>query len=145
MYLIKNIFLIFIYIVSLIHRVTEPELKFSNGYQLPKGSQVGIYLKNVHHDNKAYGPDSNEFDGYRYLGKDSPSSKISRDFLHFGMGRHACPGRIFAINEIKMLSSILIKKYKITIKSERRPPNFVIGGVAFPNPEPLIFEKRVKA
>lgn len=61
------------------------------------------------------------------------------------MGRHACPGRIFAINEIKMLSSILIKKYKITTKSKKRPPNFIISGVSFPNPEPLIFEKRMKA
>jgi hypothetical protein len=61
------------------------------------------------------------------------------------MGRHACPARIFAINEIKMLSSILIKKYKITTKNGKRPPNFVVNGVAFPNPEPLIFEKRMKA
>ncbi|EXX55456.1 sterol 14-demethylase [Rhizophagus irregularis DAOM 197198w] len=132
-------------VCNLIHRVTGSELKFSNGYQLPRGSNVGIYLKNVHYDDERYGPDPNKFDGYRYLGKESPTSKVSRDFLHFGMGRHACPGRIFAINEIKMLSSILIKKYKITTKSKKRPSNFIISGVSFPNPEPLIFEKRVKA
>ncbi|RIA90705.1 cytochrome P450 [Glomus cerebriforme] len=133
-------------VFSLIHRIIGPELKFSNGYQLQKGSHVGIYLKNVHHNDENYGPDSNEFDGCRHLGKNSPASKVSRDFLQFGMGRHACPGRNFAINEIKMVTSILIKKYKITTatKSGKRPSNFVISGVAFPNPEPLIFEKRVE-
>ncbi|RIA99695.1 cytochrome P450 [Glomus cerebriforme] len=133
-------------ILSLIHRVIGPELKFSNGYQVPKGSLIRIYLKNVHHDNEIYGPDSNEFYGYRHLEKESPASKVSRDFLQFGMGQHACPGRNFAVNEIKMFASILIKKYNITIatKSGMRPPNFVINGISFPNPEPLIFEKRVK-
>src|SRR5207248_476737 len=108
---------------SLPHKIVGPVFKFSNGYQVPNGYTVLIYLRNVHFDDEKFGPDPSKFDGYRYLGKDSPASRVSRDFLNFGMGRHACPGRNFSVHEIKLFISILIKKYKITTKSGTRPTN----------------------
>ncbi|CAG8756032.1 6412_t:CDS:2, partial [Gigaspora rosea] len=47
----------------------------------------------------------------------SPATKVDRSFITFGGGRHACPGRFFAVNEIKMCLHKLILKYNIRTES----------------------------
>ena len=49
---------------------------------------------------------------------------VSSDSLAFGYGRHACPGRFFAANEIKMILAYVIVAYDIRLEeSEKRYPN----------------------
>ncbi|KAL6351898.1 hypothetical protein LRP88_14710 [Fusarium phalaenopsidis] len=64
-------------------------------------------------------PDPHEFDGYRFYrlrGDPTMESKAhlvstSREHLGFGHGKHACPGRFFASNEVKLLLCHLLYKY----------------------------------
>ncbi|CAG8602705.1 948_t:CDS:2, partial [Ambispora gerdemannii] len=90
--------------IGLPHLTMIPEFKFSNGYQVPEGRGVRVYLDPIYHKKVLQGADATEFNGRRYLEKDSSASQISRDFLMFGLGRHACPGRFLAVNEIKFVS-----------------------------------------
>lgn len=50
---------------------------------------------------------------------------VSQNSLTFGFGRHACPGRFFAANEIKMIlaNCLLRYEFKNVVGSTQRYPN----------------------
>lgn len=54
---------------------------------------------------------------------------VSQSGLTFGYGRHACPGRFFAANEIKMILANAIMKYDMTLAEghTERYPNIEYG------------------
>jgi len=66
----------------------------------------------------------------------------------FGYGKHACPGRFFASQEIKVLLIYLILNYDLRVPSEgtrshERPVDFEIGLAIVPDPKILIeFKER---
>ncbi len=47
---------------------------------------------------------------------------LSPDFLLFGHGRHACPGRFFAVNELKALVAYVLMMYDIKLEDDKRVP-----------------------
>lgn len=59
------------------------------------------------------------------------STTITDHFLSFGYGRHACPGRFFAVHEMKMLLAMILKKYDIE-PLECRPPDRSLVEVKVP-------------
>ena len=44
------------------------------------------------------------------------------DYLLFGHGRHACPGRFFAVNELKAMMAHLLLTYDVRLENEGVPP-----------------------
>lgn len=55
--------------------------------------------------------------------------------LHFGAGRHACPGRCFASHEIKMILINFLERYDLKLKDgEERPKNFKWQIINSPDP-----------
>jgi cytochrome P450 len=54
------------------------------------------------------------FEPFRFVNQDKNSTKVGEDYVFFGMGKHACPGRWFAVQEIKTILSMLIRDYKIS-------------------------------
>ncbi|PKY57052.1 cytochrome P450 [Rhizophagus irregularis] len=82
------------HILALDHSVLK-DYTFSNGLQLPKDHTMNCVDTNV------------------------PASKIGKNFMLFGGGKHACPGRHFAINEIKFFLHNIILKYNICTKSDK--------------------------
>lgn len=71
---------------------------------------------------------------------------VTKDFLHFGYGRHACPGRFFAANEIKLILARILLDYDIRMPDGQteRYANINMGTDAFPDPTKEILFKRVK-
>lgn len=64
-------------------------------------------------------------------------------YLPFGYGQHACPGRFFAINELKVLLAYIICNYEFKTTDGRRPGNFFFGLGVIPNPSAqLLFKAR---
>lgn len=67
----------------------------------------------------SYYPDPETFDAHRYLKlRSQPGHEnlhqfvaLSTDNMLFGHGQHACPGRFFASNQIKILLCFLLLKY----------------------------------
>jgi len=55
----------------------------------------------------------------------------SADYQPFGHGRHACPGRFFAANELKLLLAYMVLNYDIELL-EKRPEGQWVGQVALP-------------
>ncbi|XXG96060.1 hypothetical protein Hte_002337 [Hypoxylon texense] len=71
---------------------------------------------------------------------------VTKDFMHFGYGRHACPGRFFAANEIKLILARILLDYDIRMPDglTERYANLSMGPDAFPDPTKEILFKRVK-
>ncbi|KAF4996667.1 hypothetical protein FDECE_12345 [Fusarium decemcellulare] len=98
-------------------RVTLP-----GGLVLEKGDRCMVDLGSMM-DPSVY-PEPEVFDGYRFLRMradpkiDHKAHLVSTSATHlgFGHGPHACPGRFFASNEVKLLLCHLLHKYDWTLE-----------------------------
>ncbi|KAI1207437.1 ent-kaurene oxidase [Annulohypoxylon truncatum] len=102
---------------------------------IPPGTVLSVPIEAIHHDEDLY-PDSGQFKAFRFsrplkLGnvlngfpKDGKVDRAQTDtlkssatlddaFLGFGFGRHACPGRFFALNEMKMFVAYMLLNYDL--------------------------------
>ncbi|PNY27367.1 Ent-kaurene oxidase [Tolypocladium capitatum] len=98
----------------------EDGFTFSTGLHVPKGATLAAPLKVIQQDADNY---PGGFNPKRAL-QDPSRPKIttlSPDFLNFGLGRPACPGRWFAANLQKLALSHLLLEYDF-VRLEKRPP-----------------------
>lgn len=107
---------------------------------IPKGTFVAAPATAIHRSNDIYGEDASEFKAFRFseLREDKDSAakhqmvSTNSGYLAFGHGVHACPGRFFAANELKVLLSYILLRYDVRLPAERggkRPPNTYQFGV----------------
>jgi len=97
-------------------------ITLSNGQYIPPGVCIEVPSYAVYQDSANY-PDADRFDGFRFakIRKAGSASDNARNQfvttneqnLFFGYGKHACPGRFFAANEIKMILARCILEYDI--------------------------------
>ncbi|KAK5126384.1 hypothetical protein LTR85_010620 [Meristemomyces frigidus] len=92
---------------------------------------------------------SDEAEGHKQTTKaDAPfkqtmTVQISDHFLSFGLGRHACPGRFFAVQTLKLMLGYLVTHYDFEPLAER--PKFIeIGEVQNPSPKTVLKVRRRK-
>ncbi|OJD19424.1 hypothetical protein AJ78_00598 [Emergomyces pasteurianus Ep9510] len=93
---------------------------FSNGLHVPQGTTLAAPLKAIQRDEANY---PGGFDPKRAL-RDPANPKIttiSPEFLNFGLGRPACPGRWFAASLQKLALSHLLLEYDF-VRVGQRPP-----------------------
>lgn len=140
--------------------VTTPE-----GLHIPRGNQVCVPGYAMHHDPEVYeAPD--EFRPFRFsdmrkvaegngaAAEDKEAAQASylsrarkqwatttNDFLGFGHGRGACPGRFFAAAELKLMLAHLVLNYDFEIM-EKRPRNMWFALNRVPPMEQTIRVKR---
>ncbi|CAG8490690.1 5100_t:CDS:10 [Diversispora eburnea] len=125
------------------HRSFE-SYTFKNGTTIPKGRIVQTYLSDIHYNTTAYGPEPRSFLPYHGLENNFPASKTDKDYFVFGAGKHACPGRFFAVHEIKIALHKLILNYHIKTPSGKIEKKIHVGPLALPPNAGLIFESRKK-
>ncbi|KAG8162550.1 hypothetical protein KVR01_008315 [Diaporthe batatas] len=65
--------------------------------------------------------------------------------LSWGYGRHACPGRFFAANEIKMITGKVLMQYELRLPDgvTERYPNITFGDLTMPDPGKTVMVKRL--
>ncbi|KAH0436392.1 cytochrome p450 [Colletotrichum camelliae] len=110
------------------NRKVEAPVTLSDGTHLPKGVHVSISMWQ-NRDPAIWGPDADNFDGHRFLRmREQPGQEnrwqfvsTSPEWLAFGHGMHACPGRFFASNEMKIVMVHLIMNYDWKIIGEKLP------------------------
>ncbi|UPK97445.1 hypothetical protein LCI18_008380 [Fusarium solani-melongenae] len=120
-------------IASMRRYVMEP-VTLSNGVVLNKGARTYVDSYRMWDSNLHKDPD--HWDGYRFLklrldcdkGKMAQLVSTSPDHLAFGYGLHACPGRFFATNEIKVILCFLLMKYDWML-APAADVNFVMNGI----------------
>lgn len=131
----------------------------SNGQYIPPGVILEAPSHAIYMDDANFPPGSapaNVFDGFRYykLRQSGLVSDHARNLfvttneqnLGFGYGKHSCPGRFFAANEIKMLLAKLLLEYdfKNDDGSTVRYPQIEVGGFTSPDPSKNLLFRRVK-
>ena len=111
------------------------------------GRVVHPNFDNTFFNKEFYGQDAESFKPFRFLSNDKSvkqlsSTKPSRKYVVFGLGRHACPGRFFVVSQIKILVYKILLDYIVKTKSGNIPKKVQIATIAFPSKESLVFEKR---
>lgn len=89
-----------------------------------------------------------KFDGYRFLrmrATDERSAQlVSTSISHpaFGHGQHACPGRFFAANEIKIALAHMLLKYEWKLPEGFDPKPISHGMNLLPDPSATLLIRR---
>ncbi|KAK4549050.1 hypothetical protein LTR36_007506 [Oleoguttula mirabilis] len=73
--------------------------------------------------------------------KQTMTVQISDQFLSFGLGKHACPGRFFAVQTLKLMLGYLVTHYDLEPLAER--PKFdEIGEIRIPSAKTVLKVRR---
>ncbi|KAK7968923.1 hypothetical protein PG988_007996 [Apiospora saccharicola] len=132
--------------------VIAPEgVTLPDGSHIPRGTKVGISGWSVHHDHDIY-DHVTTYDAFRFAkGSDSsgngnkkPQALIntSDHFMGFSHGSHACPGRFFAANQMKIALGHIALRYEIEPIPERPKNQWFFGHIAPPLGETLRVRRR---
>ncbi|KAF8521636.1 cytochrome P450 [Hysterangium stoloniferum] len=124
--------------LSMMHKVLQ-DFTFSDGTRLPKGTYLGGVSIARQMDEKYY-DDPAEFKGFRFVDEDADDLQMgiknqmvttSTEYLVFGLGRYVCPGRFFAVLELKCLLAHIILTYDM--KLDKIPDPLWFGVAIIPD------------
>lgn len=126
----------------------------SDGTLIPTGTFVAIANDAMNKDDEVF-PDARTFNGFRFADMRDGDGELdsikhqmvslSLDHIVFGHGRHACPGRFFAVNEIKAMFVHILLNYDVQLEngSMERPANTCVAATVMPNTKTkVMFRKR---
>ncbi|EKM83206.1 hypothetical protein AGABI1DRAFT_35198, partial [Agaricus bisporus var. burnettii JB137-S8] len=129
----------------------------SDGTIIPPGVHVGIASGAMNKSEEVF-KDAKTFKGFRFAEMregneylDSTKHQmvgLSKDTVTFGRGRHACPGRFFAVTVIKMAFVHILLNYDVRLEngSLERPVSASFEITTTPNTEArLMFRKSTSA
>lgn len=111
-------------------RITTSPLALDDGSVVPKDTTVYFDMYHAHRSSEVqHNTDTAAYDGFRFSklreNEGSPNKYLAAttgpDNLPFGHGAHSCPGRFFAVAEMKIVLAHLLLNYDIRIKSGERP------------------------
>ncbi|KAM0272214.1 hypothetical protein ACHAQH_008796 [Verticillium albo-atrum] len=139
-------------ITGFIRKVLKP-ITLSDGTRLPPGTKLLTPQAGISHDERFFA-NPETFDALRFYKMRQASeedghrwqfSSIGDTNVNFGAGRHACPGRFFAGNEIKMVLAYFLLKFEIRLKEgEGRPKGMMMVMSKMPDPNAeILFRRRV--
>ncbi|KAI1787001.1 cytochrome P450 [Ganoderma leucocontextum] len=140
-------------LVSMLRQAAK-DITLSDGARVPKGTLVQAAAYPLHRDD-SYLENAKTFDPFRYAhmrsvggesSKHCQSPTTSPDYIPFGHGQHACPGRYFAANTLKAILAHIIVNYDLKLGGDgSRPPDRYLVGHVLPAPGGrVLFKKRVE-
>lgn len=132
-------------------RKTTNSVRLSVGPKLPKDTIIAV--SGWQSNNGPAIVDADRFDGFRYEKmRAQPGNELKFQLANtgpyataFGFGAHACPGRFFAINEMKIIFAYLLLNYDIKLRDgQGRPKNLEKPtGTIYPDPSvEILFKSR---
>ncbi|TKX26518.1 cytochrome P450-like protein 1 [Elsinoe australis] len=134
-------------------RVIHEDFKLSDGFVIPAHTTIGIPTAALNMDPELY-PEPEKFDGFRFekirqngapdVAARAQYAASNSSSMSFGFGRHACPGRWFAANEIKAIMAHLLLNYdfKFPPGVTERPKSTPVETQFLPNHGATIMFKR---
>lgn len=123
------------------NRMVKQNITLSDGEILPAGARIMVSDDKVN-DPTSF-PEPAKFDVARFQRlREQPGEEnrhqfvtTTSDHMGFGHGQHACPGRFFASNEIKILLCFLLLRYDLRLAGDRsNPTHMMFENAQFSNP-----------
>ncbi|ATY61274.1 trichothecene C-8 hydroxylase [Cordyceps militaris] len=114
-------------------RFIKESFTLSDGTRLRKGEKLGVTLTHLRAASNHADPD--RWDAYRWVRmRDDPARQNAAHLVSttpehsaFGHGQHACPGRFFAANEIKVALLGILIKYDFELPADTLPQVYENG------------------
>lgn len=132
--------------VSMNRRVLV-DTKLPTGEVIPKGARIGT-ATSLSVDPDHY-EDPLTYNGHRFMDwrgtdRDSASNLVSTGpaSMGFGHGRHSCPGRFFASNEIKVALCHLLMKYDWNMAPDQNIDAKIVGFGQTANPQAEVMMRK---
>lgn len=145
------------YLTVTFERVIHQDYRLSDGFVIPAHTTIGIPTVALNMDPSLY-PEPEKYDGFRFEKiRQTQSADVAARAqyaasnlasMSFGFGRHACPGRWFAGNEIKAIMAYLLMEYDFKFPEgvKERPASIQVETQYLPNhAATLMFRKRKQA
>lgn len=111
--------------VPIIARKLEEDIKLRSGpYMVPKGTTVVVSQYFVHRREDVF-PESEKFNPDNFL-PENCANRHYYGYIPFSAGPRSCVGRKFAMLQLKVLLSTLIRNYKVN--SSRTEKDFQLQG-----------------
>ncbi|KAI8171865.1 Cytochrome P450 monooygenase 2 [Colletotrichum sp. SAR 10_75] len=132
-------------------RLATKDITLDEGIKIRRGERVVVDASAMK-DPKIHGEDVDTYDIYRFRRMREEPGKMhkaqlvttSPEHLAFGHGQHACPGRFFASNEVKVALCHLLLKYDWKLAPGNTADPFVVGVARQINPKTVIMFRRRK-
>ncbi|KAJ9053664.1 hypothetical protein DSO57_1022067 [Entomophthora muscae] len=102
-------------------RITSKHQVLRNGMEIPEGALLALDGTSLHFNEKDY-PSPHEYKPFRFVGTGLIATRVNGSFIGFGAGRHACPGRFFAVQEVTSIISTLLRKCDFSIVDGKPGP-----------------------
>ncbi|KAF9236862.1 cytochrome P450 [Melanogaster broomeanus] len=131
-------------------RRARKDFTFSDGTMIPKGAFLAFAAQSTHLDSELY-ENTDVFDPFRFSNARHEDGEGVRhqfvstnpEYLAFGHGKHACPGRFFSATYLKTMLAHIVVSYDIKLEDSTRPQSLGIGIAIMPNPRAkVMFRKR---
>jgi len=114
-------------------RVVMEDITLPDGTYLPKNSEI-LVSSHPMWDEKIF-PEPEKYDAHRFVNiRKAPGNEnkgqlttTENHFLAFGRGKHECPGRFFAANEVKIAMAYALINYDIRLMGDEKPATIVNG------------------
>jgi cytochrome P450 len=135
--------------VAFNHRTLKP-ITLSDGSYIPASSQIAVPSAAILCDPEIVSKPE-KFDALRaYRARLKPGEshrnqfgQMSKTHMHFGYGRHACPGRTLAANEIKLITAALLLHFDFRqVEGKSRPRNIMLDEFVFTEPGTNLLVRR---
>ncbi|KYK60561.1 cytochrome P450 monooxygenase [Drechmeria coniospora] len=136
---------------SALARLVLKPYTFTNGLHVPAGCFIFTPNSPLFEDEQYYS-NPQVFDGMRFARMRehestraaSPFTATSEHSMHFGMGRHACPGRFMVSDEVKLVLVHLLTHFDFAIENNGpRPRNVAFGKFMLPDMGAKIWLRRL--
>jgi ent-kaurene oxidase len=128
-----------------VQRVAVVPWTFKDGLTIPAGTKMAF--PNYHYGRDAtFNPQPDVFDPRRHLRmreEHTNSHKfhfasVSEESMNFWAGRHACPGRFFAQETLKLILIHLLTHYEIKHADETKETPRIMSNKLFRSPNPAL-------
>ena len=105
--------------VAFVSRQTLKDVKLGD-ILVPKGVNIWIWIPALHQDPELCGSDAEKFNPERFANGISGACKSPNAYIPFGVGTRMCPGQNLAITEMKILFTIILSHFSLSIS-----PNYL--------------------
>ncbi|OSX67132.1 hypothetical protein POSPLADRAFT_1051287 [Postia placenta MAD-698-R-SB12] len=134
--------------ISVMRKVVQ-DITLSDGTYLPRGTMIVAASLGTHTDEKYY-KNAEAFEPFRFSEMRMEGDAVrkqyvntSKEFIPFGHGKHACPGRFFAVNELKAMMAYIVLHYDVKLEEGvSRPENVWVWHDVAPADTKVLFRKR---